>query len=63
MKPVVLNLKIERCRECPYYRWEADNSESNHAGSSLCVKSDKWIADDDMDPKIPRWCPLKKGKG
>jgi hypothetical protein len=59
---VVAGTTIHGCKGCPYYRWKPDNSESNHAGESMCGCESRSIAWDVKDPKIPKWCPLPKPK-
>ena len=59
---IIIKLDIRSCNECPYYKWEVDNSESNHCGVSVCKTMSRQITWDDKSPKIPRWCPLKAKK-
>ena len=56
---VKIEIDIKKCNDCPYYKWEADNSCSNHSGVSKCKKENKEIAWDDEYPNVPKWCPLK----
>jgi hypothetical protein len=60
MNKRLLEQTIENCRECPYIRWQADISESNHNGYSLCVRAIQVIEWDNKRPSIPKWCPLSK---
>ena len=60
---VRLNMVISECCECPWHRWEENNSCSNRAGSSECRKAGRRIADNDKRPPIPKWCPLVPRKG
>ncbi len=54
-----IELDIKTCNECPFYKWDEDNSCSNDSGVSYCKKAKENIQWNDKYPKIPKWCPLK----
>ena len=58
----ILKQVITNCGECPFMKWEPDNSESNHDGSCYCRKEHMTIVWDTKYPPIPKWCPLPKEK-
>ena len=58
MRKARIELEVTRCRECPYWEWDPDNSSSNSDGNSVCNKVKRVIAFDYSNPEIPDWCPF-----
>lgn len=62
-----LNLDVEKCAVCPYYRHELVVAESGHGydGLHTCRRSHRAIvytekmgSHNDPDKVIPKWCEL-----